>query len=87
MWHVSIGNTKHGHETRARLWLRDAGDPELGEWPEWSDDGEVFHLRRRLTLEEISEFDVPNPPIDVRGTDVEHRRIQRLLYEAPWLRA
>lgn len=60
-------------ERRARDALARLGDPEAGEWGEWS--GSAFHLRRRLSFAEA----VPvGPALDIRGTPEARRRVDML---------
>ncbi|MBO0794969.1 MAG: hypothetical protein J2P36_29030 [Ktedonobacteraceae bacterium] len=47
----------------AREALKGVGDPDLGEWEEWS--GLAYHLRRRLTRE---EQELVGEAIDIRRT-------------------
>lgn len=58
---------------RAERALAGLGDPELGEWREWS--GTAYHLRRRLTSVEQSSV---GPTADVRGTPEARRRAAEL---------
>lgn len=61
--------------------LRNVGDPQLGEWEEWTE--KAYHIRRRLSrVEQLSVGDV----IDIRGTEESTRRLDvvRHLLPAGW---
>lgn len=67
---------------RAVAELAGLGDPELGEWHEWS--GVAYHVRRRLSpAEQVLVGEVA----DIRGTREAVRRAEalgaRLAYAAP----
>jgi hypothetical protein len=49
--------------------LEGAGDPDRGQWEEWT--GYAFHVRRRLTSEEETQV---GPVLDIRGTAEAWRR-------------
>jgi hypothetical protein len=51
--------------------LAGVGDSDLGEWEEWNDRAGVFHLRRRLSVDEQAQI---GEAIDIRGTPEEAKR-------------
>ena len=76
MWHVSIAvNPNVGRPSKDEILeqalrvLRGVGDAHLGEWSEW---GNAFHLRRRLSAKEQERVGVLR---DVRGTPEAKARL------------
>lgn len=58
---------------RAVRALAGLGDPDAGQWREWS--GFAFHLRRRLSVAEAAEV---GEVLDIRGTPEAARRARAL---------
>lgn len=86
MWHASV-KSKAGDmrlaEEMARAALDGVGYAALGEWRE---AGTAFHIRRRLTAEELKL--AGNLTVrDIRGTREERKRFALLFADVPWLRA
>lgn len=69
----------------ARAFLNGVGDSALGEWEEAGDRG-VFHVRRRLSAAEQSEFGIPAVR-DIRNKPEEYDRLRALFADAPYLRS
>lgn len=74
VWHASAASTglplgALTLERCARTALVGVGDPDAGEWTEWS--GRAFHIRRRLSA---TEAEPVGPVVDVRGTPEGDRR-------------
>ncbi len=65
-------------ECLAQEQLEGVGDPELGEWTEWT--GRAYHLRRRLSHQEAK---LVGPVIDVRGTWEARKRLDRVGHWLP----
>jgi hypothetical protein len=88
VWHAS-GSHRSGSEREARRVARSSlvgvGDEAFGEWEYAGEKPGVFHVLRRLTADERSEFGVPEP-YDIRGTTEERARIDAVYAEAPHLR-
>lgn len=85
MWHASI-KTFAGDMALARTMayaaLEGRGDASLGEWTE---PGVAFHLRRRLSADEVRL--AGNITVrDIRGTAEERKRFALLFHDAPHLR-
>jgi hypothetical protein len=82
VWHASIA--AHSSVVTSEVLRRTAyaeldgvGDPAAGEWEDPRDG--VFHLRRRLTVDEQATV---GPAVDIRGTweaTKRHRRVARWL--------
>lgn len=72
MWHASVAKgTEEECRMAALVALIGVGDPELGQWEQWS--GKIFHVRRRLTEREQSQY--VGPVKDIRQTAEARRRI------------
>lgn len=70
-------------EQMALAALEGVGDAALGEWRE---KGMAFHIRRRLTADELKL--AGNLTVrDIRGTTEEKKRFALLFADAPHLRA
>lgn len=83
MWHSSVGarGMSFGPSTlaaEARKVLVGVGDASLGEWEQWT--GRAFHLRRRLSAEEV---ELVGEVVDVRGTDEARRRLRPVAHLLP----
>lgn len=62
--------------------LKGAGDAALGEWHE---QGSAYHIRRRLTADELRL--AGNLTVrDIRGTPEERKRFALLFADVPYLR-
>lgn len=86
VWHASgKGRTVIESKQIARTYLNGVGDASLGEWEEPGNRG-VFHVRRRLSEAEQTEFGILAVR-DVRGTDEYGNRLVGLLRDAPYLKA
>lgn len=85
VWHASAAPARYA---AAREYLRDrayealagVGAIALGQWEEWT--GRAFHVRRRLSTEEIRLGGI-GEVIDVRGTWEGRKRIERVRQWAP----
>jgi hypothetical protein len=78
VWHAS---GRGSFVARARgialVALEGVGDESLGQWEEQGNGG-VYHIRRRLSVEEQK---VIGDAIDIRGTPEERARLDVLLAE------
>jgi hypothetical protein len=85
VWHASgCGRTIGDSRAICRNGLVGVGDARAGEWDFAGEKPDVIHVIRRLSRAERSLFGVPDP-YDIRGTAEEHRRIQAVYDEAPYL--
>jgi len=79
VWHVSISARPDSHPIVADLkreayrQLNGVGDPDLGQWEEWT--GRAYHLRRRLSAKEQGRV---GPVVDIRRTPEAWTRAERL---------
>jgi hypothetical protein len=77
VWHASVHRQGRspvdpsGLLAAALRALRGVGDPQLGEWHEHTPGGRTFHVKRRVT-----DAELPNLLIDVRGTNESARRLE-----------
>lgn len=83
VWHASTapnGITLSAEFLRAAALdeLAGVGDPELGEWHEWS--GYAHHVRRRLTPAEAATV---GPVRDIRGTYEATKRLAAVRRHLP----
>lgn len=74
VWHASVASkvavpVRGVLEREALRQLAGVGDPERGEWREWT--GRAFHVRRRLTAAEEART---GPVADIRGTGEARER-------------
>ncbi len=56
---------KHFLRQSARKALQGVGDATLGEWDEWNPEAGVYHLKRRLSMDEQRQV---GDVYDIRGT-------------------
>lgn len=77
VWHASaaqLGLPLGADDLREKAFaaLEGVGDDKLGQWQEWT--GRAYHVRRRLTPEEITLGNI-GEVVDVRGTWEGTKRI------------
>lgn len=66
VWHASTANAPRAMLRLVALnALAGVGDEALGQWEDWT--GKAYHVRRRLTPTEQSEFGIEEVK-DIRGT-------------------
>lgn len=89
MWHASVagpGLDRRALRRRALAELEGVGDAGAGEWlatryGRGPGGGAVFHLRRRLAVDEAAQV---GPLRDIRGTDEVSRRVHHIAHLTPW---
>ena len=74
--------TKETAKVLAETALKDRGDPNAGEWSEYH---ETYHIRRRLSKDELI-LGGNLKARDIRGTQEEQKRLSFLVHEAPYLK-